>query len=217
MLREVDKTKVLDLVQPGDIIAYGGNSLFSRWTKLTTNAQVTHVAMVSLETCDKNHRQIFEATDYDGERTVMSNPLHERINTYDGDMWWLPLSQEARFRYNQQAEQCHTFLSQQIDKDYDIWQLFGAAVDFIDHLPIIGRLSYNKEDTTRWFCSELIAAGLREAQIVELDNVSEVTPIDICRYAIFAPAYYQIKGERTEIAGFNTVDPANSGLSFASR
>ena len=38
--------QIRENMQPGDIIAFGGNSLFSKWAKLTTRSVVTHVAVV---------------------------------------------------------------------------------------------------------------------------------------------------------------------------
>lgn len=64
------------------------------------------------------------------------------------------------------------------------------------------------EDFSRFFCSELVAAGLEAGQAVPRINASEVTPIDLCRWAIYEPDYYLLQGEPKEITRFGTLDPA---------
>ena len=199
-------------IKIGDVIAFGGNSLFSRWAKLTTQSVVTHLAIVIESSPHPDVpngvlHKIIEATSYKGRSGVMINHLCERSNSYAGNMWWLPLSEESRQIFTQNQTSCLEFLLQQQNKPYDIWQLFGSAVDATDNLPLFKYLSNNTEDFTRWFCSELVAAALRLSKLVHIDNASEITPIDICRYAIFHTTYTQFVGEQTEIAGFNTLPP----------
>jgi hypothetical protein len=61
------------------------------------------------------------------------------------------------------------------------------------------------EDFSRWFCSELVAAGLEYGGALPPINCSEVTPIDLCRFAIYADAYYQLSGRPTAIRGYNSI------------
>ncbi|MEW9799324.1 hypothetical protein [Alteromonas sp. CYL-A6] len=203
-------------MQPGDIIAFGGNSLFSRWTKLTTRSAVTHVAIVMHtqmrdETSQRYFNQVMEATAYDGKRGVMINRLSERIASYDGDIWWLPLAPEARQQFDSNRTAFFDFMFAQHGKEYDVLQLFGSAVDVIDDHPVFGRLSYNNEEFSSWFCSELVAEGLETAGIVSGVNASEVTPVDICRFAIYKGRYTQLKGDARPIIGYNTLLADNWG------
>ncbi|WP_414829998.1 hypothetical protein [Alteromonas sp. H39] len=203
-------------MRPGDIIAFGGDSLFSRWTKLTTRSVVTHVALVMQtkmldDSTGSYFNQVMEATVYEGKKGVMTNRLSERIDTYDGDVWWLPLSDEARGCLENNKVDFFNFMYTQRNKKYDVWQLFGAAVDFMDDHPWLGRFSYNDEDFNSWFCSELIAEGLETAGIVSGVNASEVTPHDICQFNIYGERYVQLKGDGKMITGFNSVDATNWG------
>jgi hypothetical protein len=198
------------LIQPGDIIAFGGNSLFSRWAKLTTNSVVTHLALVletttALGEAQKPVHEIIESTCYAGNSGVMINRLCERVATYDGNIWWLPLSDQHRQTFDRNKSDCIAFLREQLHKPYDIWQLFGSTVDATDNLPFFKHLSYNVEDFSKWFCSELIAAALRMCKLINNINPSECTPIDICTWAIFQTNYIQISGHKTPIMGFNSV------------
>lgn len=201
-------------IRPGDIIAFGGNSMFSRWAKLTTRSVVTHLAIV-LETKtpagdgQKPVHQIIESTYYYGGNSgVMINRLCERIATYDGNIWWLPLSEQNRHTFELNKADCIAFLRAQLHKPYDVWQLFGSTVDASDNLPFFRYLSYNVEDFSQWFCSELIAAALRMGKLIEAINASECTPIDICQLAIYQASYTQLLGLKTPITGFNSVQPA---------
>ncbi|AEF04338.1 MULTISPECIES: hypothetical protein [Alteromonas] len=209
MLEQQKYHHIREQMRPGDIIAFGGNSLFSRWTKLTTRSAVTHIAIVMQtkmrdEASGRYFNQVMEATVYDGKKGVMTNRLSERVHTYDGDMWWLPLGESARDMFEQNKHEFFNFMFDQEGKAYDVLQLFGSAVDALDSHPILGSISYNQEDFSSWFCSELIAEGLETAGIINSVNASEVTPVDICRFSIFEQRYVQLKGEARPIAGFNT-------------
>ena len=71
-------SRIRKQMQPGDIIAFGGNSLFSKWAKLTTRSVVTHVAVVVRtqmlgEQQGRFFNQVIEATSYNGKSGVMAN------------------------------------------------------------------------------------------------------------------------------------------------
>lgn len=216
MLTRKSFDEVFPLLHPGDIIAFGGNSLFSKWTKLTTRSVVTHTAVV----IDIDHSATFnqsgacrlmEATSYRGKRTVMENCAFERISGYEGDIWWLPLSKQFRLSVKANRAQFIQFLKKQRHKKYDIWQLFGSVVDRTDATPLLKKLTWNKEDLSELFCSELVAKGLEYAGVLKDINASEVTPIDICRFNIYQKGYVQIKGQDTHIEGFSSLLPDNWG------
>lgn len=71
---------------------------------------------------------------------------------------------------------------------------------------------YNKEDFSRFFCSELVAAGLERAGVTGSVNASEVTPIDLCRWSIYEDDYYLLKpdtdGAKPVITRHNRMDPS---------
>jgi hypothetical protein len=215
MLEQQQYHHIREHMQPGDIIAFGGNSLFSRWTKLTTRSVVTHVAIVTkTKMRDESNRyfnHVMEATSFNGKRGVMTNRLSERISSYDGDVWWLPLSDTSRSIFEQNRKHFFDFMVEQDGKPYDVWQLFGSAVDALDDHPVFGGITYNQEDFDSWFCSELIAEGLKTAGVISGVNASEVTPVDICRFNIFKKRYVQFKGKGKMIRGFNSLTADNWG------
>lgn len=208
--------KIKSLIRPGDLIAFGGYSLFSRWAKLTTSSNVTHVATVTACThCEVTnellYHQVFESTVRDKKRGVMVNILAERIEEYDGDVWWLPLRDDARAQFVEASSQMKTFIASEVNKAYDIWQLFGSTVDFLDNHRWLWRLTRNIKDEKAWFCSELIAELYNRTGIVKNVDAAETTPIDLCRFSIFAGKYYQLKGEPKRIRRFNSLLSENWG------
>lgn len=217
MLVQQSYQDVQHLIAPGDIIAFGGTSLFSRWTKFTTRSAVTHTALVidapTLHNSADAPKDVtmIEATSLQGKKGVMNNYLGERIKNYRGDVWWLSLHDEAKQNLEQNWQPFHEFLAEQLGKSYDIWQLFGAAIDTFDDHRFLSWLTYNKKKADRWFCSELVAEGLRFAGITTDLNPSETTPKDISRFAIFNQQYVQLKGKPKRIMGFNTENPEGWG------
>lgn len=206
-----DYSQIQPLVQPGDIFAFGGKSLFSRWAKFTTRSMVTHVAMV-IHAPDNAEIQLLEATYFKGKKGVMTNYLSERIKNYKGDIWWLPLGKTAKLTLQENWHDFTSFYTAELGKSYDVWQLFGAAIDRFDDHPLLSRFTYNRQKFNRWFCSELVAEGLNKAGVIDTINASETTPIDVCRFNIYAGKYAQIVGKPKPISQYNQHCPSGWGL-----
>ena len=108
----------------------------------------------------------------------------------------------------------YDFLFSQVGKGYDTIQAIKSALDALDGLPLLSRLTRNEEDFSEFFCSELAAAALEEAGVTPKINASEVTPIDLCRFNIYQDKYFLLKAEadtaedRKSISRYNTLDPA---------
>jgi hypothetical protein len=132
--------------------------------------------------------------------------LDEHIVGYQGSMWWLPLSAAVRSRLD--VERFTAFLVEKEDLPFDVPQAIQSAADDLDHVPLVGELTHSKEDFSALFCSELVAAGLEAGGAIPSLNCSEVTPLDLLRFAIYQGTYYQLKGPKTPIPGYNTVNPA---------
>ena len=134
----------------------------------------------------------------------------DRLKDYVGELWWLSLAPQIR-QQSFDSSKFFNFLFDQAKqrKAYDVPQAVMSAVDVLDSLPLDRQgLSYNHEDFNRFFCSELVATGLEKAGAVDSINASEVTPIELCRWNIYADNYYQLKGESSKrISRFNTASP----------
>ena len=196
---------------PGDVIAFGGSSHFSGIIKMAIRAEVSHIGIL-LRTDqqpgnpDAVTHYIIDSTSRQG---VAISRLQDRIDDYDGEIWWLPLQRDLRTtRFD--AETFVRFLEQQRGKKYDHTQAAGSAIDVFDTMILpfgIRGPGSNEENFDRFFCSELVAAGLKTSGVLPRHvNTSEATPIDICRWHIFAPEYYILKGDvLKEISGYNSL------------
>ncbi len=206
-------------MQPGDIIAFSGKGNFSEIIKWATRAPVSHVGIILQSKLligntpqDGFFNQIIESTSLNGFSGVSISRLSDRVDTYDGEMWWLPLSEKSRSKLK--AKEFYDFLLHQEKKPYDMPQAVKSALDALDNVPLIGKATHNIEDFSSFFCSELAAAALEVGQVVSNINSSEVTPIDLCMFDIFQNDYYQIegKGKEKDIRGYNTLSPDGWGL-----
>jgi hypothetical protein len=202
-------------MKPGDVIAFGGKGNFSEIIKFATRAAVSHVGVI-LQTkvvedvSDRFFNQIIESTSLHGFNGVTISRFSERLSDYDGEIWWLPLRRDLwEQKLDRKAFYDFLFIQARDRKSYDMPQAVNSALDAMDQiLPGIHGTTYNKEDFSRFFCSELVAAGLEAAGAVPQVNASEVTPIDLCRWTIYEPDYYLLKGDPAkQIRGYNSLDP----------
>jgi hypothetical protein len=215
--KKISYEEARPMMKAGDVIAFGGKGHFSEIIKLATRSAVSHVGVI-LQTRVKNDdtdrffNQIIESTSLHGFNGVTISRFSDRLHDYDGEIWWLPIS-HGIWRQNFDPKAFYDFLLNQARdrKPYDVPQAIGSALDVLDRLPFDGHgPGYNKEDFSRFFCSELVAAGLEVANVVPSVNSSEVTPIDLCRWSIFESDYYLLKGDASkQISRYNTRNPSD--------
>ncbi len=215
--KQITYAEAREQMQPGDVIAFGGKGHFSEIIKFATFSEVSHVG-VMLQTkipeddTGRFFNQIIESTSLNGFNGVNISRFSDRLNTYEGELWWLPLKEEIRKKKFKQKEFFNFLFNQAKErKAYDMPQAIKSAVDALDDLHFgINGPAYNKEDFSKFFCSELVAAGLEIAKAVDTVNASEVTPIDLCRWSIYEDSYFQLKGESSKrISRFNTASPSD--------
>lgn len=202
-------------MQPGDVIAFSGKGNVSEVIKLFTKSEVSHVGVVyktkqvNDTDPDRYMNTLMESTSLEGFSGVIMTRLSDRIKDYDGNLWWLPLSQSSRLKLD--MTKFFDFLVKQEGKAYDTKQAIKSALDAFDKVDFIRGTTYNKEDFSKFFCSELVTAALEDAGVINNVNSSEVTPIDLCNFCLYEETYYQLKGADTLIKGFNTVKPDGWG------
>lgn len=172
--------EVKDLIRPGDLFAFGGYEPESRLIQLVGRAPISHTALAWQTGPDGP--VLMEAVGVGVRRA----PIQRRVQEYNGDVWWIPMSEEARAYLDIPAMQ--RFLAEQEGKEFDTPGMLPAAID----LPGSGA-SEAKEDLSRLFCSELVSAGLRAGGVLDL-NPSETTPRDLVRQGLWGPYYVQLKG-----------------------
>lgn len=204
-------------MRPGDVIAFGGKGHFSEIIKFATFSEVSHVGVIlqTRATDDETGRffnQIIESTSLNDFNGVVISRFSDRLETYKGEVWWLPLSSEIReIKFNQTEFFNFLFDKAKRRVEYDMPQAIKSAIDALDDLPFgLHGPGYNREDFSKFFCSELVAAGLEKAGSVGEVNTAEVTPIDLCRWNIYKDKYYQLNGDpKKRISRFNTASPAD--------
>lgn len=172
--------EVKDQIRPGDLFAFGGYETESRLIQLVGRAPISHTALAWQTGPDGPI--LMEAVG----SGVRREPVGRRVEEYNGDVWWIPMSEEARMYLDVPALQ--QFLSEQEGKEFDAAQMLPAAIDVLEEGATKAR-----EDLTRLFCSELVTAGLRAGGVLDL-NPSETTPRDLVRQGIWGPFYVQLKG-----------------------
>ena len=216
-VKQITYDEARSLMKPGDVIAFGGKGHFSEIIKFATFSSVSHVGVI-LQTkipeddTGRFFNQIIESTSLNGFNGVNVSRFSDRINAYDGELWWLPLKTEIRNNSFDQKKFFNFLFNQAKDrKPYDTPQAIKSAIDALDNLPFGSHgPAYNREDFSKFFCSELVSAGLEVAGSVGSVNASEVTPIDLCRWNIYEDSYYQLKGESSKrISRFNTASPSD--------
>lgn len=203
-------------MKPGDVIAFGGKGNFSQVIKTATRSEISHVGVIlqsqlitDPEGEDRFINQIIESTSLNGTSGVQINRMSDHIATYEGEMWWLPLSDETREKLD--PVKFYDFLLKQNKKKYDMMQAIGSALDRLDNVPLIGSVTHNREDFSKFFCSELVSAGLEAGGAIGSINASEVTPIDLCQFDLYANTYYQLTGKKKHIRAFSSLNPEGWG------
>lgn len=203
------------LMKPGDVIAFGGKGHFSEIIKFATFSDVSHVGVIlqtkiSEDDTGRFFNQIIESTSLNGFNGVNISRFSDRLDSYGGELWWLPLKKEIRDDlFNQKNFFDFLFHQAKERKPYDMPQAIKSSLDVLDNLPFgTHGPGYNREDFSKFFCSELVSAGLEIAGAVGSVNTSEVTPIDLCRWNIYENNYYQLNGDTSKkISRFNTASP----------
>jgi cell wall-associated NlpC family hydrolase len=85
-------------MKAGDVIAFSGKGNFSEIIKWATRSGVSHVGviiqsklLIGDQAQDGMFNQIIESTTLNGFSGVTISRLSDRLDTYDGEIWWLPI------------------------------------------------------------------------------------------------------------------------------
>ena len=213
-------------IKSGDVIAFAGKDIFSEVVRVSTQSAVSHVGVAWVydpvdqqeaeETSPdrpkssikidiiESHPLCFDQDTGKPKMGVQRNSFKPMIDTYEGQIWWLPLSPTKRHHFDLSA--FTNFISEIENRGYDFIQAALAGLDILDDLG----LTHTREDDSSFFCSELIAAAFKRAGLIGPVNSSEVTPIDLCRFPIYDEDYYLLCGEAIPIDGYNSRSPIES-------
>ena len=99
-MKQIKYKEARDLMQPGDLLAFGGSGIISETIKFATFSNVSHVGVV-LQThvpmMDGFINQVIEAVGKHGDRSgVIINRISDHIEEYNGDIWWLALTDRCK-------------------------------------------------------------------------------------------------------------------------
>jgi hypothetical protein len=176
--------------------------------------------------------EVIESTSLNGSTGVMRRRLSDVIATYKGKIWALRLNREKRNKiFNEKAFFDHLYKMAEEKRGYDYLGALRSAIDLPWWFGPLAWLTKNSRDSTRLFCSELAMEGLVEsgyinkrtvgnAKIINGDgsskplvmspiNPAEWTPMDVAQCHLYEKEYWQLKGERSKISGFNGVPIGN--------
>lgn len=207
MIQHTTYEWVRPLLRPGDIVAMGGKGNFSSIIKFFTRSPVSHVAIVMEQRVSLNGEAqdgktvwLLESTTLyhnretgKQERGVYERRMSTRVHEYDGDMWVLMLSDEARAGIDWKKYMDICFREQ--GRGYNMGGALAAGLPF--PLP-------TWRDSM--FCSQLAVHALKESGCLPLRNVlpQAVNPQELCETKLFQPTYYQIKGAPRSVPRFNS-------------
>lgn len=209
-MKLVNYYDVREQMRPGDCVAFGGRGAFSSAIKFFTRSVVSHVGIIQHsqmldDTTDRYFNLICESTQIGDFAGVTTNQLSVRLAQYDGEVWWLPLSDECRARFNLVG--FWNWIYAQEGKHYDLPQAILSGFDMLDRFGI----GLAEEDYSELFCSELLIGGVKThapradgapmgGGVLGADvNASEVIPIEAVLWPGLWAEASQLKGEPMEI------------------
>ena len=174
------------LSRTGDLVGFSGHNLDSYFINAVTYGLpgwgLSHVGIVCWHAGEP---LIFESTmdcptpcvvtcNY-GVRGVQAQRLTDHIKHYKGKIWYYPLKERVR------EAVLHRFLLSMIGRPYDDAGARRAAGKVWS--AILG-----KESLTELFCSELVAAALREVALLQTERAGRWSPNALIRE--IRPYYY---------------------------
>jgi len=182
-----DVSDVIPLLLPGDLMfsRSAENSIVGDAIRLGTGSEITHVGIVSGIVPEPT---IIEAHG----PGVTERRLLDVVADYDGCVCFARLHSTVRENIPEdKLIAAMAFLRAQLGKKYDLDQCVRSGL-----VKIFGdKVFHNTEDYAEFFCSELVAAFYKTMGLGQIDDASEMTPIDVCRLPIFETTYYQVKGD----------------------
>lgn len=169
----------------GDVIAFKGEAWFSDIICAVTRGNVSHVGVV-LE--GGPSPTIIDATGREDQDCVAIRLLEDVIAKYPGRVWVAQLSPESRLKLNTQAAK--SFWYAQEGRGYDYRQCITCGLDLSDRINIMA----TREDGSRWFCSELVAAGFKAGGLFHNVIAAATTPVELLTFPIYG-SIIQLKGD----------------------
>jgi len=182
-------------IKTGAVLTYGRSRGPGQWIESFTGSDQSHV---STAVANGPLLMVAEAI---AEGAVI-RPLTFNWQKAD-DVWLLPLGGPLSFALEERLLAYLADIAQR-QVPYDLRAL----------MPRVWRNGRPPEDFSRLYCSELVALGMRHMGLYQ--GTVELTPVEVCRLAVYAEDYYCLKWDDAgpkEIEGYNTVDPSGDPFS----
>ncbi|MGD1903317.1 MAG: hypothetical protein ACFB9N_13875 [Geitlerinemataceae cyanobacterium] len=180
-------------IKTGDVIAFSGNAGFSHFIRWATGSIYSHVGIVlntDLGTGGDDSVLVIESRtdtkgrDAAGAQLVKGVQLHwlsKRILGFDGAVWLFPLQRALDAEKQARMQSWLRQTNNQVIA-YDAIQTLGAGLDMFDRVG----LTFNDENLSTLFCSELVAKALQIAGLLDDNlNPSEFTPSDVVNLPLY--------------------------------
>lgn len=183
----VELTEVTNKLKTGDIILYGHNCFKSSLIKLLTQSPYSHVGYLYRD--EHGNLLVYESTINDGETpdVVYETPyagvhlfqLQQRLVTYNGKIWHLPLIQPLQPIQEQKAiaflKKCH---AEKVPFDWN--GVIRSCLKFVEehksHEGIFASV----------FGAELVTRAYQESDLISKDiDASKQTPKEVASFDIF--------------------------------
>ncbi|MBV6622544.1 MAG: hypothetical protein KI793_06270 [Rivularia sp. (in: Bacteria)] len=180
------------LMKTGDVIAFDGNSGFSKFIKLFTHSPYSHTAIILRDDSalfgetlllieSSTQLKMSDATGNEAMKGVQMHFLGQRLSMFEGSAFWLPLKNPIP---QQQQEKMLAWLrhiyAEKVSYTYvRVWGIPLAKIE--DACGIKLKLDYSK-----LFCSELVTRALQVAEVIDdsIDPASQ-TPANVAHFKCF--------------------------------
>lgn len=184
--------EVRNQMKVGDLIAFSGKSNVSNIIKWKTKTDISHVGMVyDTDITGEKRVELIESTSISALKDpykkkfvkgVQRNYLSDVIDSYDGQVYWLPLKRKIS-KGKEAAMLSWLFTTWQEEVDYDAKGAIKAGLKIIELLGI-----ERQPDFSTLFCSEMVARAYQIAGLLDENiNASRQTPADTENYVFLNP------------------------------
>lgn len=197
-------------VKPGDLFAFAGRGLVSSAIKVFTCSRYSHVAGVA--NVERRHFEPFWPSKFDRDRlnrtwvdglcliestTLTDSPclltglqvggvqvqsIERRIESYDGSVWHLPLSEEWMLDPHE-SDLLTYYLLAKVGRPYPKYEWGFAGGNIVKHW------LFHPENFNYVFCSQLWCGALERVNRHEQVNASKVNPGQLIRRLVDVGTY----------------------------
>lgn len=164
------------MFQTGDLIAFRGNAWFSDMICAVTRGDVSHVGVILEGGASPT---IIDSTGKEDQNCVAIRLLDDVLRAYPGAVWHYPLCPSVRGAFK--AQQAKSFWYAQEGKGYDYRQMIACGLDLSERIKLFATV----EDSGKWFCSELVAAGYKAGGLLQGVTAVATNPVELSEFDLY--------------------------------